>query len=146
MKKPNIAAKQQPRSKATKPGKRKTRISVKQAWHLRQQVSKAPAWFTKDDGPKGMQTFDRNIAAGEWVRRVAELVLTTSGKELFQKVKKERNFAVTMIPWWDATDGYISKLEALKEMVGHAQARFMMAIASRVDMDQVLEEGRKSNA
>ncbi len=104
------------------------------------KIEKAPAWFKNSDE---VERFNKKISDRTWIRRMATAVLEMSGKQLIERVEKDRDFTAALVPWYDRINDYLKMLDDVKDLVGHAQARFTLAIANREDMDQVFEEARK---
>ncbi len=106
------------------------------------KVKAAPAWFTHEQMAKAEREFQANGVT----RRIALAVLTKSGQELIDAVSADRDFAVAMADWSAGGDGYLAGLEAERKTVEHAQARVLIALAHREDMDEVLSEARSTTS
>lgn len=76
-------------------------------------------------------------------RRLAMLMLTKSGPELIDMVMEDRGAAVACADLLGCIEDHVSKLDSLKEILGHAQWRLMMALAHREDMQSVYAEAKK---
>lgn len=103
------------------------------------KVKAAPAWFTHEQ----MMKAEREFQANGVTRRLALSLLTKSGQELIDAVSTDRGLAVAMAEWSAQNTQYLAGLEAERKAVGHAQARVMVALAHRLDLDEVLSEARR---
>ncbi len=71
---------------------------------------------------------------------MAMALLTQSGRELIDKVATDRAFAVAMADFTGRTRECLEYLDTVKTMIGHAEARALVALAHRVDMEEVIAE------
>ena len=106
---------------------------------LFEELEAAEPWFTVD----GLREVEAVWQESERTRRAATAVLTKSGSELISTVLEDRAVAVSLAGVSAALDGYLSRLDGLKEMLEHAQSRILLALCSRDDMRSVIEEGER---
>lgn len=131
------------KSKIAVPRKRsksKNELSDRQATHLFKKMEKAPALFASRAQVK---KFNKTVDEMQWIRRAGTILLEMSGKKLIERVEKERGFATTLVSWYDRVDDYVEMLDDIRALMGDVQMRFMIALHSRTDVDEILAAGRK---
>lgn len=78
-------------------------------------------------------------------RRIAIAILTKSGHELIQSISRDRNFAVAMARWSEEIRAHLAYLNGIKQLISHAHARVLIALAGRTDMKEVLRQAREAS-
>jgi hypothetical protein len=93
-----------------------------------------------------IQKLEQTAELRDWVRRAMWLVLAMPGKELIDKVAADRQAAVAWAHLSDASAEYRNSVCRILEFVEVMQARLLVALATREDMDQLFAEVRRSKA
>lgn len=118
--------------------KRSTRLDGAKLYRL---VQRAPALFP----PEEIVKLERKAQERDWVRRAMWHVLSRPGRKLIEMARDNRGSAVALACLYDAMGEYRKNLKGLDEFVDAAEARLMIAIARRPDMDSVLADARRDN-
>lgn len=79
--------------------------------------------------------------SGQRTRRAALLFASMTGKEMVNKAINDRDFAVIMSGIADELTNLQAMYRDMADLLGSVRARVLVALASREDMQQVIEEG-----
>jgi len=103
---------------------------------------KAPALIKRED----VERFERRAQQRDIGRRLMWVILSMSGKDLIEQVRTDRVYAVNMAVVADGMQRYRESNAQLNSFVDSAEARLMVALAYRKDMDEVIAEAREQPA
>jgi hypothetical protein len=106
---------------------------------LVRQIRSAEAWFTKDE----VYEVDEKMKHADWVRRAGMGLLAMSGADLLEKVQSDRDAAVSLVRWEVEVEGWKKRMAERVQMVEHARARLLIALATRDDFKSVLKEAKR---
>jgi hypothetical protein len=73
-------------------------------------------------------------------------IISIPGKDLIERVRADRKYAVMMADVADELHRYHESTSQLMGFLINAEARLMVAMGYRRDMDDVIAEARKSHA
>lgn len=117
-------------------------LTDRQAMQLLQKIKKSPPLASEQDAFELDRSF-REDCNGV-MRRMILVMLTKSGRELVENVGKDRAFAVALADVYQHTRGCIERHEALMDLLKAAELRMMIALCTRGDMQQVIDESAAS--
>jgi hypothetical protein len=123
---------------ARKPAKRSADEQF--AEQMYRKIMRAPALFTKEEADRA----ERTANLRDWVRRATWHFLAMPGKEMIQRCRTDRDFAVALAGMDQHTEPYIDNLKGIIGFVEALQARTLIALACREDMADVIAEAQKS--
>lgn len=107
------------------------------AERLFEQLESAPPLLVRGD----IEGIERSIQEDQ-VRRAAFLFASDSGRDLVEKIKEDRDFAVIASGisegLKDAQQRYLALADTMKQL----DMRIKVALCGREDMEQVIEEGK----
>lgn len=108
---------------------------------LLRKLRAAPAAMSRDQ----METAERSVTdnAHGVYRRLAFALLTISGNELVDKVGADREFALECARVQVGLRHYAGLLKLLSEHMDMVDARLLIALATRDDMDAILAEAQR---
>jgi hypothetical protein len=118
--------------------KKSPRISEAFAAKMLEGIRSLPPYLTMDQVAEAERVFNSLGVT----RRIGYITLTKSGKDLIDSIAADRGLAVGMAEWLDNFQLLIEQLDAVKETLGHTQARILIAIANRDDLSSVLAEAK----
>lgn len=102
-----------------------------------EQIKGAPALIEKQQ----IYTIEDSIKSDQ-MRRVALALAAMPGGELIQKIDSDREFAVLSGGIFSEMDQLIARYKGLLEVIETVQARLMVSLANREDMESVINEGK----
>lgn len=88
-----------------------------------------------------MYAIEDNIRADQ-MRRVVLAVASMPGDELLQKTENDREFAVLQGGIFSEMDSVIERYKGLVSLLETVQARLVISLSMREDMESVIEEGK----
>lgn len=92
-----------------------------------------------------MYSIEENFSSYGPTRRAALAILKQTGNELSDAVIEDRDFAIAMADMHDCAQLYAEKLEAFAELMKTASVRASLALCSRKDMREIMDEARKDH-
>ena len=101
-----------------------------------EQMQEAAAMLSVADVESG----ERRLAGMAEVRRAALLTLSSPGTWLVEQVENDRDFAVHVARVHGRLRGYPEEIRGLSELLDCAQARMVVALSARADLDQIIAE------
>jgi len=105
------------------------------AERLFEQLKAAPAILSTE------QVYDlEKKIRGDQIRRAAFALASMSGIDLINAIESDRDFAVTACGISDEMKDLQEKYRGLVEVFGGVHGRIMLALTSRDDMLQIMEE------
>lgn len=125
---------------ATKRRGTKSRMSDEDAEQILADAMKLPAELSCEE----MDELERWWELERPNRRCALIYLTRPFKWVRKKTESSREFAVTLASIGELLNEQLANYKRLVEMLERAQARMILALACRRDMEAVLEDGKKS--
>lgn len=127
------------KSKSTRATQRKSadRQADAKGGKILRQMRRAPAVFTHDE----VHSLESKISADADgpARRIALAVLTQPGVKLLDAVA-DRSYAVAIADSSQRLGEYLGRLHQLTDVLESAQMRMVVALATREDMQSVIEE------
>lgn len=79
---------------------------------------------------------------GDQIRRAALALSSLTGADMLKKIESDRDFAVLASGISDEMPALQEKYRGLADILKGLQGRVLIALASREDMQQVIEEGK----
>jgi len=104
-----------------------------------EQLEAAPALLSKDQ----IYDFEDRIQKDQ-MRRAAFAIATIGGKELCERIAKEREFAVLVGGLYSELESVAERYQQLTNIFSALHGRLMIALCSREDMKEVIAEGELS--
>ncbi|WP_126286629.1 hypothetical protein [Burkholderia stagnalis] len=106
-----------------------------------EQIEAAPALISKDD----VQSIE-NVIARDSFRRAALLFATSSGAELCRKIENDREFARAVAHVHEELGSVVERYRELASLIHTVDARLMIALCGREDMQEIIQEVRQEGA
>jgi hypothetical protein len=105
-------------------------------------INAAPPLLSFED----MDKLERWWRDGVRRRRCSLILLTTPAKELVEKVQKDRGFAVAVADVLDGIKDLTNVAQELTELFNAVEARTILALAAREDMQEIMDEATAAGA
>jgi hypothetical protein len=122
------------------PSEVQPQLSNRDANRLLMKMMKLPAELSMEE----MDAIEQWWESERINRRLALIFLTKPFKWIRRKTETDRKFAVNMSSVYHVLGEQLENYKNVGELLERIQVRMMFAMACRKDMDNVLEEGKKS--